>query len=651
MNYLGIDFGTTGISAILLNQKTGQRYPIYWWNDLQRVNSQVATRTSGEAMFRLPTVSYSGPAASQLFVEPSVSSVVVGSLAASLAKEPGIYLHSFKPYLKIGIPFYCQDRHEWEPTLRLPGDTLLSLYWVRRALQAIIATLKPQHTLPNGALKVGAVGLESEALAAILSELEGVILNCPVNWGDTYQINLREAVLEAKLVREPRQIFFLSDAVATILAALPTAEINVSSASIAAASPNSVMAGLASTRSSVPVNSDRLNLPPQNHHNSLAIAIPSSVGEVEVSTVKAIGYQNLSSWGGSTLAINAGAMITELAIVNLPDNLQNLTHQDFHLWSWSYGGEAIDQDIVWQLLYPQMSEEQKQQLCPSSDLEIPLSGQADQPKRDRALAVLQSSAFGLGLLKAAEYLKQIVQHKEEFTLNVGTQCWTVKRRDLEAKVIFPFVEHLNQQLNSLLIKSGFSQQGITQVICQGGSTAFATVKRWLQQKLPNAILIEDSDLPERSWVAAGLANLPVYPQVLDYSRQQYSDYFLLLELLRAFANTKGEFPGHVYSIKEIMQKLERRGLNTTACYQRLIPLLDGNLPPGLVPSIDELTLLAPASQENLHYSRLNTGNIFEQVGDGLYRPNREQQEHLLEYINTLLYSTFQTFEEPLIVNL
>ena len=604
MNYLGIDFGTTGVSAVLLNQSTGQHYPIYWQNDLGKVNSQIATRTSGEAMFRLPTITYSGPAANQVWIEPPVSSsVVVGSLASTLAKEPGIYLQNFKPYLKMAIPYYCQDRHEWEPSLQLAGEQSLSLYWVRRALQATLATLTPQNTLPHSALQVGAVGLESEALATALAQLEGVVLGCPANWGDTYQINLREAVLESKLVKEPRQVFFIEDAIATFLAGL------------------SEFRGDAFKR--------------------------GRGGEGEVFSTSS----SSDSWSGSTLVINVGAITTELAIVNLPDNLQALTHEDFKLWSWAYGGYGIDQDIVWQLIYPQMSVEQQRQLGISSELELPLPGQTDQPNRDRTLSLLHGSGVGQALLKAAAYLKVILQHKEEFTLNVGVELWTVKRRDLEAKVIFPFVEQLNQELNALLIKTGFSQQGIRQVICKGGSTAFPMLNRWLEQKLPNATLMNKSELPEGTWVAAGLANLPLYPHVLNYSQQQYSDYFLLLELLRTFANTKGDFPLHLYSIKEIMQKLERQGLNTSACSDRLISLLDGNLPPGLVPSIDYGSWLSPVSQENLHYSRLSTGKIFEREGDGFYRPNREQQEYLRQYLDSLLYSTFQMFEEPLILNL
>jgi activator of 2-hydroxyglutaryl-CoA dehydratase len=92
--YLGIDFGTTGISAVLLNHTTAQRYPIYWSNELrisreelQTVNPQLKVRSSGEVIFRLPTVTYSGQAASNLFVQLQVAPIVVGSLASSLAKS------------------------------------------------------------------------------------------------------------------------------------------------------------------------------------------------------------------------------------------------------------------------------------------------------------------------------------------------------------------------------------------------------------------------------------------------------------------------------------------------------------------------------------------------------------------------------------
>ncbi len=610
--YLGIDFGTTGVSAVLLNYSTGQRYPIYWSNKLQTPqdkfpsgNAQLTTGSSKEGIFRLPAVTYSGPSASQLFVQLPVNPTVVGSLASTLAnKQPGILLENFKPYLNISIPYYCSKRHEWEPILQLPSQQLVSLYWVRRALQALLATLTPKNALADADIKIGAVGLKAETLECALQQLEGVILGCPAGWGDTYRFNLREAILEAKLVRYVEQIFFLEDAIASILAGLPTSSAN----------------------------------PLQQKSGAM--------GEAER------GSKNsppLSPWQGSILVINAGATTTELALVDLPDNLQDLTYSDFSLCSLPYGGSAIDQDIFCQLLYPQMSLAQREQLSLNGDLELPLPGQPDKPKRDRLASQLQQSPLGQSLLKAAAYLKLILQRKNTFTLELGTDRWTVKHLDLEASVIAPFIQQLNRQLNALLIETGISEQGIYQVICTGSTTAFSSLKKWVQQKLPNATLLQDADSLTGNWVASGLASLPFYPQVLNRSEQQYSDYFLLLELLRAFPETTNNSAERRYRIEDIMQQLERRGLNTNTCYERLVRLVQGQLPPGLVPSIEDASWLSEASKQNHYYSSFAaTPQLFIHEGYQLYCPNSALQEHLRQYLNLVLSGTHQKFEEPLV---
>lgn len=606
--YLGIDFGTTGVSAVLLNQSTQEQYPIYWSNDLritheelQTVSPQLATRSSGDNVFRLPAVTYSGPAASKLFGQLPVAPIVVGSLASTLAtNQPGIFLQNFKPYLNIGLPYYSPKRQEWEPTLQLQNQQLVSLYWVRRTLQALLATLTPKSVLPDSVMKVGAVGLGSNTLERALGELEGVVLGYPAFWGDTYFFNLREAVLEAKLVRYPEQIFFLEDAIASFLTSLQSYELN--------------------------------DFPTQKGAGTGTLPL------------------QLKTHNGGTLVINAGAITTEIALVDLPDDLQDLTYSDFTLHSLPYAGNAIDQDILCQLLYPQLSQQQQQQLLLNSDLELPLPGQPDPQKRDRLTSLLQSSALGQALLKASGYLKLILQHKDEFTLELETNRWTVKRLDFESSVVLPFIQNLNLELNTLLIETGLSEQGIYQVICTGGTAGLGTVTKWLQQKLPLATLIQDTHSSPHSWVAAGLATLPLYPQVLNRSQQQYSDYFLLLELLRAFPETSDDSAAP-YSIEEIMQQLEYRGLNTSTCYQRLIRLLEGYLPSGLVPSTDDVHWLSQASKQNLYYSTLTAQPLFFQEDNQLYCPNQKQQERLRQYLDIVLSGANQKFEEPLIVKL
>jgi len=101
-----------------------------------------------------------------------------------------------------------------------------------------------------------------------------------------------------------------------------------------------------------------------------------------------------------------------------------------------------------------------------------------------------------------------------------------------------------------------------------------------------------------------------------------------------------------------MQQLERQGLNTGACYERLVRLVEGQLPPGLVPSIENASWLAPASKQDLLYSSdaANTG-IFEREDEQLYYPNLRQQQRLRQYLDIVLSGIHQKFDEPLIVKL
>ncbi len=636
--YLGIDFGTTGISAVLLNQSTARQYPIYWSKELQisheelrTLNPQLKVRSSAETIFRLPAITYSGSAASKLFVQQPVAPIIVGSLASSLAnKQPGIFLQNFKPYLKTGIPYYCPERQDWEPILQLHNQQLVSLYWVRRTLQALLATLTPKSTLPEAVMKVGAIGLKSETLGHALGQLEGVILGCPANWGDTYRLNLREAVLEAKLVRYPEQILFLEDAIASLLSAISTSHVDVPEQEKEEASNIGGQGGFLTQPSS-----------PSPH-----LPIPQ--------------------WRGGTLVINAGATTTELALVDLPDQIKDLTYNDFCLQSLCYGGNAIEQDIFCQLLYPQMSSAQLQQLSLNDDLELPLPGQPDKSKRDRLALMLQSSPFGQAILKAAGYLKLILQHRDEFTLELGTERWLVKRLDLETNIILPFIQQLDRQLNALMIEAGLSEQGIYQAVCVGGTTGLGALEKWLQEKLPNAAIVPDyhefvhnkkgklfsklTTYKTDSWVATGLATLPLYPQLLNRSQQQYSDYFLLSEILRAFPKTADDSANRPYSLEEIVQHLERRGLNTSTCYERIVRLVKGQLPLGIVPSSEDDSTLSQASRENLYYSQVLAEPLFSQEGQ-LYRLNLQQQQYLRQYLELVLSGTRQKFEDPLIVSL
>jgi hypothetical protein len=49
-------------------------------------------------------------------------------------------------------------------------------------------------------------------------------------------------------------------------------------------------------------------------------------------------------------------------------------------------------------------------------------------------------------------------------------------------------------LNTLVSRAGMSRVGINQAICAGVMGAWSELARWLLQKLPNAIVVQDQEL-------------------------------------------------------------------------------------------------------------------------------------------------------------
>jgi hypothetical protein len=141
-------------------------------------------------------------------------------------------------------------------------------------------------------------------------------------------------------------------------------------------------------------------------------------------------------------------------------------------------------------------------------------------------------------------------------------------------------------------------------------------------------------------VAYGLAVLPFHQQVIDLCRQQYSDYYLLQELLRIF-------PNHPVTIAEIMILLEHQGIDTQVCHDQIMALLDGHLPAGFVLSDPDTLLLTTESRSNPDYQSVRLAPLFAKQSNQTYRPNRHQWNHLRSYLDTLLATAHQKLAEPL----
>lgn len=612
--YLGIDIGTTGLSAVLLNQAQCRLYPLYWQsNDSER-------GAASRKQFRLPTAVTLTTTDSTTSLLPPIR---FGSAPADLPR-----LSDWKPYLKVAVPHHSPQTSQWEPVLQWSARQTVPLRLLQEVLQQLLTTLNPDRASFIPSLACGALGLETEEVQAILENLTGVVVGYPSNWSDTYSFNVREAILQADLVKHPDQILFIEDTVATLLSALPAA-------------------------------------------NGQFVTLSHPQGQPGQGYS---GHLHNANWQGTTLILTAGATLTELVLVNLPAQLQALNHTDFYVRSFPYAGSGIDQDIISQLLYRRWAEtavnpkpEDAGTATPDFVLEsldfnelgfatlaLPAVADPDSGKRHALAQCLNSSAAGQRLLTAARLLKIVLQHQTRFMLKAGTRYLTIERQDLTSQVLLPYVQRLNRELNTLLAQTNTTAATVNQVICTGGTASLGAMARWLRQKLPNATIIQDtyvrsgSDadncLPSCSRIAYGLATLPLHPQVLDSARHQYSDYFLLKELLHAL-------PPQSVHVDTVMQILEQRGIDTQACRFRILALLEGHLPPGLIPAEPDSALLTSESAANPDYRAIRLRPLLTKRGDRTYEVNRPAWNYLQHYLDTLLADSDQTLKQPLNVTL
>ncbi|MEM9001923.1 MAG: hypothetical protein AAGE59_00205 [Cyanobacteria bacterium P01_F01_bin.86] len=602
--FLGLDFGTGGLSAVLMNRLNGAAHPLYW--------SHGDANISGDNTFRIPAV-----AALRVHTgseNPSSELRAVGiSALIEAAENPDLQLiNTLKPLLKVGIPHQTELSDSWEPVIQWSEVQSLPLQRLVAAVQALLSLVRPFAVTP---LEIGAVGLGANQLHQVLDDLQGIIVGHPSSWPDNYCINLREAVLAARLVDNPNQIFFVEEAIAAILSGLPD--------------PN--------------------DPPPQQIRQTQTL------------------YQ--CSWQGGTVVISAGMSCTELGIVDLPHPLDAVSREDFFLRNLPYGGDALDLDIICQLLmpperrkprtrgsrsggnwqprFPETENEQWDSLALES-VNLPQLAEPDVSTRVRLRQYLEISRLGQSLLDAARYLKLILQNQSQFQLELADQSWRVLRRDLESRVLVPYIQRLNQQLSGLLSQTGLSPQNINQVICTGGNVSFAAISRWLRQKFPNATIIQDTypinRSPSCSRVAYGLANLCRYPQVLDVPRHQYSDYFLLHEIVRTL-------PDQPLPLDGILHLLEEQGINTDACRSRILAILEGHLPPGLIPDasinpyLSQLTLDREIDQE------LGAERLFTRQSGQIYMLNAPQRDRIRMHLIALWANKRQSIAEPLIAQL
>lgn len=599
---------------MLLNRQSGvgstaggEVYPLYWKQQSQ------SSATPPQRLYQFPCAAYLEWLGSLSPTENTLllSKIVAGEQSKNIdsnsnsadQKSPrsGLFLRGFKPYLKTGLISNQQER-PLQFISKLSEKDSIPLVWFKEVLKVLFASLKAGNFQPsqNFNYKVYAAGLERKQLKIASSELAAVIVSFPASWPDSYCFNLREAVLEAGLVSRGEQVVFLPETTATLLSVLPGAR----GENLAVKAENEPRFGGGNQKQSL--------------YNS-----------------GCLGY---------TLILNSGASMTELALVNVPANLGELKAEDFKVVNYPYAGDAIDLDIVCQLLLKGKGifSPSSYDLSPPED--FPTPGEAELEKRYRLLQKLRAFPQGELLRSAASQLKVILQHQEQFVLELGEERKRCLRRDLETRVFVPFVQQLNRQLNALLSQTGVPVVAIERAICTGGSASLEGIGRWLRSKLPNASIIQDTQASTPaeacSRVAYGLAALPLHPLVVNWQRHQYSDYFLLLELLTVGSGVAG-------SLADILQVLELRGINTRICAERIRAFLDGDLPVPFCFEPADSVLLDRQFRESPEFLALQKSALFYKQEDGSYRLNVEQSQLLRHYLNLLAAGSQQKLDEPL----
>lgn len=603
--YLGLDLGTTGISAALFNYDGLVVYPIYWSAEVQ---------TSGaifQQSFRLPAEVY-------------LPSNVI-PISETVGSNQQLFSAQLKPYLHIGVA-YQQERQKWEPVLQLNEFSAGPLIWVVRSLSKLLLTLKSSQTSTTPALIANAVGIDHPTFSRIINNITGVICNCPSAANEQYRFNVREAILTSKLVEHGQQVLFVEEAIASLLPELDNTRIQP-----VQLSETQGFRDIKHNDYPILGNTLSINIGAISTEMTL-IDIPTDLGEIRYKDFMLHSF----SYAGKAIEQDIICQLLLPPKSRQPrlstDHSHNYSQNPWH----------------WQPSIPGLDGIQFSSLKLES-LELPRVAEPDTLLRIRLQQKLESSILGQALLDAALALKLILQHQENFTLEFADQHWSLSRRDLESQIFVPFVRRLNRELNKLLVTRGIPTEAINQAIINGGVASVGTINRWLKQKLPNAQIIHNSyatenGSPNCSRVALGLSMLPLYPQILNVPQQQYSDYFLFSELLKLL-------PDRTLSFPEVLQLFENRGINTRICQQRLLAFLEGELPPGLIPAYADNIWLTQQSQHNADYQAIASTALFTKQGNLSYRPNSQQVMLLMRYLDKVKSSTLQSLDEPYSINL
>ncbi len=331
---------------------------------------------------------------------------------------------------------------------------------------------------------------------------------------------------------------------------------------------------------------------------------------------------------GQTLVMHTHAAATALLLADLTPGAEPLDYTDLSLPSFAYGETAIAQDILAQMLYAALDHADVK----GANLDLPLPGQPDTVVRDRFQQRLQSTPYGQSLWHTAVQLQDAFSQQAAVEFQINDTVRQVPQMDFHRAVLWPYLRQFNRVMNAALERQGVAAATVQTVICSGTLANTGAIAHWLQRKFPQAQV-----LPYQQSTATGLACLPLYPQMLNATRHQYSDLFLLKEILASL-------PATPQPLGRILQILDQRGINTGVCQQAIVRLLEGHWPAGLRPTPEDAALMGGGE---IAWATVGADPPLFQVVGQCYGLNRDVSDRLQTELADLFSQSRQTLTDPL----
>ncbi|GBL08684.1 hypothetical protein MSj_00157 [Microcystis aeruginosa Sj] len=174
---------------------------------------------------------------------------------------------------------------------------------------------------------------------------------------------------------------------------------------------------------------------------------PNCLSSLETAIATALAYIPTSDQPQTQtlLVVEGKRETTTLALLEVPPQTCSLSRQAIALSHFNYGENTYEQAILSQLIYPLWRS-----FLPLSPSDL-----------------TDTNPLKKSLLAAARLTKLILQEESEFTSSLAGHTWTVSRRDLNKKVIAPYLDNLRQKVNDLLEKQQKSIEDIDQIIFSG----------------------------------------------------------------------------------------------------------------------------------------------------------------------------------------